>query len=939
MKYGRLDLQANIRRQSSLKYRLTNKLFLSCFAAVFITLIISIASMFSVGLGMFRGIIDSTPAFSVDDYTPSGYFSVIYNCEGEVTDTLVGTDSNRIEATYEEIPEDLINAFVSIEDSRFWQHRGIDFRSITRAVVGVVTNKYSGGASTITQQLIKNTIFDGGMETSTGDRIVRKLQEQYLALQLTKNMDRKEIMKNYLNTINLGANTLGVKAAALRYFNKDVSELTLSECAVIAGITKNPSKYNPIKGQEENAARRSVILQEMYNQGYISKEQQEEAMADDVYSRIQNVNTVITENKTPYSYYTDELIDQVTEALKTQLGYTDTQAYNALFSGGLQIYTPQDPKLQAIVDEEMNNPANYEAAKYSVDYRLSVNQADGQTVHHSSEMLTSWIKHNVNSGFDGLFSSKEAVDEMIAAYKQNNLGEGDSVIAESVNYTLEPQASFVLIEQSTGYVKAISGGRGEKTASRTLNRATDSVRQPGSTFKVITSFAPAVDACGATLGTVYYDAPYGSETKQFKNWWGQDYKGYHSIRDGIAYSMNIVALKCMADTVTPKLGIQYAEKFGISTLQASDQNTVLALGGLTRGVTNLELTGAFATIANHGTYTKPMFFTQILNHDGRVLIDNTPETRQVIKESTAYLITSAMVDVTQGPVMYTRSGAGVNPTGTAASVPGMTIAGKSGTTTNNVDIWFEGFSPYYTAGIWGGCDHNQSLRDSSGSANGGTSYHKRIWKNIMTRVHEGLPDTGFTVPDNIVTASICRKSGKLAVDGVCDADPRGSTVYTEYFADGSVPTEACDIHALVTVCGESGQLPTNFCPAENQISKAVMILPEDSADTDDSAYGMPVECTLHTSGTLLPFGPDGAEGNLGPADYDHQGLPGPWNSDSSTTSPGPQPTAPQHSTEGYNAPSYPGQSNLSQAPGGAEMHALTNEPLDEDSFYDEDYDN
>lgn len=851
MNYGVKSTREHLKTANSLKKKYTNRLFLTFFKTALVLVLFLCLTVTGICIGMFKGILDSSPDFDLDSFAPTGYFSTIYNSAGEVTDTLVGSNSNRIEASYDEFPQDLIDAFVSIEDSRFWQHSGIDLRSISRAVVGVLTNNYKGGASTITQQLIKNTVFNGGMETSKGSKIERKIQEQYLALQLTKNVDRKVIITNYLNTINLGNNTLGVKAAALRYFNKDVSELTLSECAVIAGITQNPAKLNPISGADANAARRKVILQAMYEQGYITKEDQEEALEDDVYARIQNVDTSIKGNETPYSYYTDELINQVTEALKEKLGYTDTQASNLLFSGGLQIYTPQDPQIQAIVDEEINNPENYDAARYSVEYRLSLTHTDGETKHYSQETLKTWMQQvKGQNSFDGLFNSEEEAQAAVDEYRTYLTQDGSTVIGESVTMVLQPQTSFVLIEQSTGYVKAINGGRGQKKANRTLNRATDSLRQPGSTFKVISAFAPALDACGATLSTVYYDGPYTVGDKEFKNWWGTDYKGYHTIRDGIIYSMNIVALRCMADTVTPQLGVEYAERLGITSLVSQDQTISTALGGLTKGVSNLELTNAFAAIANGGTYTKPIFFTKILDRNGKVLIDNEPETRQALKDSTAYLLTSAMQDVMKSNVMYTRSGAGVNSTGTVAAIPNMSCAGKSGTTTNNVDIWFVGFTPYYTAGIWGGCDNNQPLKGGTVS-NGGTSYHKRIWRNIMTRVHQGLSDPGFTVPDSIETAEVCRKSGKLPVSGVCSSDPRGTAVYTEYFAKGTVPTETCDHHTRVTICSTSGGTSTQYCPTDEQKSKTVMIVPENSGETDDSRYAMPGECKIHNSSSLI----------------------------------------------------------------------------------------
>ena len=723
-----------------------------------------------------------------------------------------------------------------------------------RAAVGILTNNPAGGGSTLTQQLIKNNIFAGGNEDSFGEKLERKLQEQYLALQLEKIMDKEIILKNYLNTINLGNNTLGVKSAAKRYFGKDVSDLTLSEATVIAGITQNPTKYNPLseKGQKNNEEKRRVILQYMYEQGKISKEDQEEALADDVYSRIQNVDLVTQESQNPYSYFTDELTEQVMTALQEKLGYTESQASNLLYAGGLSIYTTQDPDLQAIVDEEVNNPDNYDVVYYSVDYRLSIQHEDETVTNYSDETMKTYYRTDLGqTSYDGLFKTKEEADAAIAAYKSAMTKEGDTVLGEVVYYILQPQVSFVLMDQHTGYVKAVNGGRGTKEISLSLNRATNTLRQPGSTFKVLTAFAPALDTCGATLSTVYYDAPYTVGQKTFRNWYAKKgYMGYSTIRDGIVYSMNIVAVRCMMETVTPQLGVEYARNFGITSLTETDYNAATALGGITKGVSNLELTGAYAAIANGGIYTKPIFFTKILDHNGKVLLENEPQTKRVLKDSTAFLLTDALAESMESSRMYASPGVSLNSTSVPANIPGMSNAGKSGTTTSNVDIWFVGYTPYYTAGIWSGCDDNQKI-SAIGSS---TSYHKRIWKQIMARAHEGLADTGFPVPDSIETASVCRKSGMLPNPGVCEADPRGSAVYTEYFAKGTVPTQVCDHHVAITVCGESGGLPTEFCPLESRHSRTVLVTPEgESGGTDDSRYAMPGPCTVHTqSAVVLP---------------------------------------------------------------------------------------
>ena len=854
MNYGKNEVARKLDRSSSKTQKVASKLVLWLVKLVLVLFTVGIILSVSLGYGIFKGIIDAAPEIDVASIEPSGYATMVYDSKGNLTETLVKSGSNRLEATYEELPQCLIDAFVAIEDSRFWSHHGVDLRSMIRAAVGILTNNPAGGGSTLTQQLIKNNIFAGGNEDSFGEKLERKLQEQYLALQLEKIMDKEIILKNYLNTINLGNNTLGVKSAAKRYFGKDVSDLTLSEATVIAGITQNPTKYNPLseKGQKNNEEKRRVILQYMYEQGKISKEDQEEALADDVYSRIQNVDLVTQESQNPYSYFTDELTEQVMTALQEKLGYTESQASNLLYAGGLSIYTTQDPDLQAIVDEEVNNPDNYDVVYYSVDYRLSIQHEDETVTNYSDETMKTYYRTDLRqTSYDGLFKTKEEADAAIAAYKSAMTKEGDTVLGEVVYYILQPQVSFVLIDQHTGYVKAVNGGRGTKEISLSLNRATNTLRQPGSTFKVLTAFAPALDTCGATLSTVYYDAPYTVGQKTFRNWYAKKgYMGYSTIRDGIVYSMNIVAVRCMMETVTPQLGVEYARNFGITSLTETDYNAATALGGITKGVSNLELTGAYAAIANGGIYTKPVFFTKILDHNGKVLLENEPQTKRVLKDSTAFLLTDALAESMESSRMYASPGVSLNSTSVPANIPGMSNAGKSGTTTSNVDIWFVGYTPYYTAGIWSGCDDNQKI-SAIGSS---TSYHKRIWKQIMARAHEGLADTGFPVPDSIETASVCRKSGMLPNPGVCEADPRGSAVYTEYFAKGTVPTQVCDHHVAITVCGESGGLPTEFCPLESRHSRTVLVTPEgESGGTDDSRYAMPGPCTVHTqSAVVLP---------------------------------------------------------------------------------------
>ena len=859
MNYGKENLKKQIRFFSSKAVKkktraavIAFKVFLAAAAGLF-------AVAVSIGVGMFRGILRSAPDLATLNMSPTATATILYDSDGNEIETLVMAGSNRKPVDYSELPEDLINAFVAIEDERFWTHKGVDVKGLARAVYsGLTSGSLDEGASTITQQLIKNVAFDGGMEQTFGDRVKRKIQEQYLAIQLEKIMDKKIILQNYLNTINLGANTLGVESASQRYFAKHVSDLTLSECAVIAAITQNPTRYNPITNPEENQKRRSIVLEYMYDQGYISMAELQEAERDDVYARIAEVDQARSSESSVYSYFVDETIVQALKDLEERAGYSPSEARTLLYSGGLKIYTTQDSSLQAIMDEEISNPENYahNAVQYSFTYRLSVTHADGTTEHFSEADIRSWLRGENGAALKLIFDTEEEIRQIVDEYRALTIREDDEILGETLDITLQPQASCVLIDQETGHIKAISGGRGEKTANLSLNRATDSLRQPGSTFKVLTAFAPALDSAGATLGTVYYDEPYTANGRAFSNWWGSQYVGYANIRDGITYSMNIIALKALMNTVTPQVGYQYALDFGITSLVEtetdettgrvySDIGPTLCLGGLTYGVSNLELTAAYAAIADSGTYTEPVYYTKIVDRNGRILIDNeTPETHTVLKESTAWLITDAMEDVCVRSTLYDRGNIGTSSFET--KVEGLPTAAKSGTTTDGNDIWFVGYTPYYTLGVWQGYDENSPMVESSDV--------RSLWYGIMSRACEGLPAKEFPErPSNIEEVSICHKSGKLAVPGVCDADPEGSMVYTEYFARGTAPTEVCDHHVQVTVCKDSGALATEFCPSSSRVTRVYRLITDEiTGSTDDTPYVLPdslrnSSCYIHTS--------------------------------------------------------------------------------------------
>ena len=823
MNYGKNSSARSNARKKVKQARIKKQIGLVFLRLCLIGMIACIVFGISQVYKFFNTLIEDTPDASTIDISPTGFLSVDLDSEGNEIETLVASGANRVYVTLDEIPDDLEHAFVAVEDERFYTHNGIDTKGIVRAFFEGVSNgmNFSQGASTITQQLLKNNVFTTWTEEKTfADKLERKVQEQYLAVQLEKITDKDEILENYLNTINLGQNCLGVEAAAQRYFNKSAAELTLSEDAVIAGITKNPSAYNPISHPEDNKARRDVVLQDMLDQGYITQAQYDEAQADAVYERIASINSEVEETSATTSYFVDRLTDDVLNDLQTQKGYSESEAYKLLYSGGLVIHSTQDPKIQEICDTEVNNEKNYDSSvKYSFNYRLTVEHKDGTFSNYSEQTMLSYYQssdRDYNINYDSTEEAQAAID----AYREEVMGAGDKVNGESVVFTPQPQVAMTIMDQSTGYVRAMVGGRGSKSGSKTLNRACDTYRQPGSTFKILAAYAPALDAGGLTLASVQDNAPmvYDDIKNESVDNYDKSYTGFTTIREGIIKSINVVAVKTLQE-IGVGLGYEYLEKFGFTSLDSGDCNLATALGGITKGVSNIELTAAYATIANNGNYCTPKLYTTIEDSSGHVILDNSePEVRPVLKDTTAWLLTSAMEDVmTMG-------------TGTRANISGMAVAGKSGTTTKNRDTVFAGFTPYYTCVIWGGYDDNMPQTS--------VTYSKNIWREVMQKVHADLEYKDFTMPKGITQASVCKKSGLLPIQDVCVNDPRGSMVETEYFATGTVPTTSCNHHAAAVICAESHYQAVGGCPAVGSI-----FIVGAADGSDDSNYNIPADYT------------------------------------------------------------------------------------------------
>lgn len=821
---------------------------LAIFAVVFIGVVGC-----SMAFGVVSGILSNTPDISTINVSPTKFATKIYDNQGNEIETLIDEGSNRVYVSLDQIPKTLQHAFIAVEDARFYTHNGIDPKGIARAISVALKNfRLSEGASTITQQLIKNTVFNAYNE-STIEKIERKIQEQYLAIRVDAEMGKDAILENYLNIINLGNGNLGVQAAANNYFNKDVMELTLSECAVIAGTTKNPVGYNPITHPEANQERQHEVLRHMKEQGYITAAEYEEAINDNVYDRIQDIH-VENEGNSVYSYFTDKLIDVLIEDITTQLGYTRNQAVNLIYSGGLSIYSTQDMEMQKIAEDILNDPENYPSkTQFSISLNLSLEGPDGKAKYVThNHMLKYFQTEGGMPSFSLLFSDEDSAKAHVEEYKTYLESQGYKITYESLYFMIQPQISFTLMDQHTGQVKVIVGGRGEKETSRSMNRATNTYRSPGSTIKPLVVYGPAIDSGNATLATVFDDCPYYYKDggKLVTNW-DKKYLGIMGLREALYRSENIPAVKCL-DLITPELGFKYLQEFGLSTLVSPseaingihDVTESLALGGMALGVYNIDMCAAYATYANDGMYIKPVYYTKVYDHDGNLLLDNSnPETHRVVKSTTAQLMTNAMTSViTQG-------------TGGRCRLPNMDVAGKTGTSNSDGDLWFVGFTPYYTAAIWTGYDDDATRKVYK------EVDHTGMWGQIMKKIHEDLPSARFEMDsDKIVSVQVCKQSGLLPVEGLCDCDERGSQIVTEYFAKGTEPTETCDAHGIFDICGETGKLSVGTCPATQRIMVRRppnnTIVPEDAEEQDfsiaDAAYTVPYEmeeavCPVHGS--------------------------------------------------------------------------------------------
>ncbi len=743
-----------------------------------VLIIIGIIVIAGVVGGVVFGLFGDDLKITADDLSIETMNSVLVDTNGNEIATLNG-EENREVVKLGEMGNYLPDAFVAIEDKRFYEHSGVDIKRTFGATVKYIIGDSSYGGSTITQQLIKN---------ATGDKEknwTRKVKEIVRAYQIEREMSKQQILEAYLNTIPLGGgakNVYGVKVASNYYFNKEPAELTLEEAAFIAGINHSPNVYNPFKenpNTEKIKTRTETVLQQMLEQGKIDQTQCDGAKAK-VEEGLSFQEGVITNNNS-LTQNEELAVKQVIEDYASSKDLAYEVAEKKIKGGGYKIYITEDAKLQKILDDTYNTS-------------------------------TDWIKTKQVTRTD-----------------------------ESGNKTKETvqlQSAMVVINQKNGYVVASRGVLGEKTAWGT-NRVVATGHQPGSSIKPLAVIAPSLQEGLITPATVVDDTPvsYGSYSPKNDN---GGYYGLMNIRYILRVSRNIPEVKMMRK-LTPAKSIQYLKSFGITSLnEEKDAGLSLALGGVTQGISPLELAGGYATIANGGVYIEPTFYIKVEDSSGNIILEKQQEKHRVISEQNAYLVQSLLTEPT-GTGLTGSSGA----TGTGANISGQQTCGKTGTTDQSTTTWFCGFTPYYTAAMYFGYDNQL---DSIKSAPSSSTVAKR-WGQIMKQMHTGLASAKFEKTNGIVSGAVCEDSGMLATD-LCKQDPRGERVYSEMFVSGTVPSKTCDVHVKLKVCKETGKLATEFC---QDVEEKVFITRKDSdKDTSwksaaDAKYMAPTEnCDVHT---------------------------------------------------------------------------------------------
>lgn len=702
---------------------------------IFIRLIIILILLCCVvGAGiiaaMFFGLFGDDFEISKDDLVIGTSNSVVLDRNGnELTD--LSKEQQRKIITLDEMSDYLPKAYVAIEDKRFYDHSGVDWKRTSGAILNTVLKGGSSyGGSTITQQLVKN--ITGQKDSSGINGIMRKVKEWAKAYQVERMISKQQILELYLNILFVGGSDIhGVELGAQYYFNKSAKDLDLAECAFLAGINSSPNTYNPFDTSKDQEKVKELIknkvltvLCEMKTQGYITNE-------EDYNQAVAKAEAGITftrgnvESSAEYSYHTDATLKQIINQVMEEKGVSREFAEKYVYSSGLTIYSTENPDIQARVEEEFSK------TKYQIKGKVKEN---GKLVNEHA------------------------------------------------------QAGFVILDFKTGEVLGVGGNLGEQKASG-WNRGTQMVRQTGSSMKPIATIAPGLQEKIITASTVYDDVATDFNGYKPKNY--NAFQGLVNIRSFIETSQNIPAVKIMKE-LTPKKSMEYLRKMGISSLDDEKDNTLsLSIGGLSSGISPLEMAAAYGTIANDGVYVTPTFYTKVTDSSGNVVLTPKQEQTRVYSEQVAYITRSIIEEPVKGSKGTARY----------CAISGMETCAKTGTTDDTKDRWLCGMTPYYVAACWYGYDTPETVYFSGTISNPAGS----IWAGIMKDVHKGLDNANFNTPSGITQATVCRRTGCLATSSCTDT-------YKEIFTEDNMP-EKCEGHGIQKICTESNKLATEYCPS------------------------------------------------------------------------------------------------------------------------------
>ena len=744
------------------------------FKYFFLTILIIGLLVGVVGVGYVVAVIKTTPPLDVNAIYNLNQPSMLFDDQGEFIDDLPSTEIRYI-IPYEEMPQNLVNAYISIEDERFMSHGGIDVKRILGAAardVMVILGKQSGihGASTITQQLIKNTILatEASAESTPLDRVNRKIKEIVLAVQLDKELSKEEIIRSYLNTIPLSGHIYGVEAASRYFFAKNAKDLTLLESAYIAGITQAPTTYSAYNTSASNypngyIRRTQTVLSKMLELGYITQEEFDTAYAQAEANDF-NFSKLDTDYGVNQEWFVYPALEQVKQDLKEKYKYTDEEVNKLLVNGGLKIYTTLNTEMQNSVQEILNERTNLKVDDTSSD-------------------------PTDNDGVPKL------------------------------------QASATVIDYKTGQVKVLIGGRGNQPPT-SLNRAYFDLKSIGSTTKPLTIYGPAIDTKLITAGTPLDDTSVSSEIIKKYNFGNVNPRnangsmaGFVTAREALTYSKNLTSIKTV-DMLGLDTAIEYGERAGLKYAPESHTMSALALGqfeqpqGNRDGGNTTILASAYGALGNNGVIYEPSLYTKVEDASGNILLEKEAKPTTLFSPQTAFIL----YDILKG-------------SSSKAEFNDIPVAGKTGTTDNSDNFWFAGVTPYYSGSVWIGYDIPQKMNGSSGSA-------ASLFGKVMSVIHSGLGYTDIEAPSGLVQAKVCKDSGKSPTD-LCYQDQRGNRVKTEYFIEGTEPKSVCDVHVMVTVNSSNNKLANDNTPARLRANKVFIKKSNANPNADDYPFVVP----------------------------------------------------------------------------------------------------